>query len=219
MDIKPKNILVRDLRRSPLAKKWAYTCFKVYIADFGIARSYATLDDTETEGPTSFTRKYAAPEVVDRGRRGLGADVFSLGCVFIEILAALALLGDPMVELLKGHVPPRHHPVKEAEAYEKATKLCGSGSFPARQLQQALEQNECYDTSYQANIDAVQRFMASLEAIQKTTLARELIPPMVVMDPLNRSTSQDVASYFRANFSCCTATADQLEVEIPRPDS
>jgi len=82
MDIKPKNILMRNMDSSsrPHKRKW-----KPYIADFGIARNYTSLAASETDGPTMFTRKYAAPEVVDRQSRGLSADIFSLGCVFLEI--------------------------------------------------------------------------------------------------------------------------------------
>ena len=58
--------------------------YKVYIADFGISRSYRTIPESETESPTSFTKTYAAPEVINQSRRGLSADVFSLGCVFAE---------------------------------------------------------------------------------------------------------------------------------------
>jgi serine/threonine protein kinase len=91
MDIKPTNILVRDVRRCEAPHPFKAS-FKFYIADFGISRSYDNLNATETEGPTSYTRKYAAPEVVDRERRGLAADIFSLGCVFIEIYSVLARL-------------------------------------------------------------------------------------------------------------------------------
>lgn len=89
MDIKPSNILVRDERyKMPADTPWkAYT---VYVADFGIARSYEQLQATETDGPTSFTPKYAAPEVVLQDKRGLSADIFSLGCVFLELMAALS---------------------------------------------------------------------------------------------------------------------------------
>jgi serine/threonine protein kinase len=83
MDIKPQNILVR--RR----KKDSALVFDLYVADFGIARSYETLQDTETDEQTSFTKRYAAPEVVQQGTRGLSADIFSLGCVFLEILSVV----------------------------------------------------------------------------------------------------------------------------------
>jgi serine/threonine protein kinase len=79
MDIKPKNILVRRVEEGR----------KVYIADFGIARSYKSAADSFTDSPTSYTRTYAAPEVVLQDKRGFDADVFSLGCVFMEMIATM----------------------------------------------------------------------------------------------------------------------------------
>ncbi|KAH7382390.1 kinase-like domain-containing protein [Phaeosphaeria sp. MPI-PUGE-AT-0046c] len=75
MDIKPQNILVEE----------SSTGYRPYIADFGIARHYEKHEDIETDGHISFTRRYAAPEVVNQDTRGLPADIFSLGCVFLEI--------------------------------------------------------------------------------------------------------------------------------------
>lgn len=84
MDIKPANILVRDMSKSTIRHP---TRFKVYLADFGIARSYPSASDAETDSPTYYTKIYAAPEVhATDTPRGLKADVFSLGCVFSEIL-------------------------------------------------------------------------------------------------------------------------------------
>lgn len=83
MDIKPQNILVRRNSGSELH------IFTVLIADFGIARSYDRPEAIDTDGPTSFTRTYAAPEVVDQDFRGLAADMFSLGCVFLELFISL----------------------------------------------------------------------------------------------------------------------------------
>ncbi|KAH7094564.1 kinase-like domain-containing protein [Paraphoma chrysanthemicola] len=82
MDIKPKNILVRPLSDPS-------STYKVYIADFGIARSYTSAADAETDSPVSFTRTYAAPEVALQDKRGFSADIFSLGCVFLEMFATL----------------------------------------------------------------------------------------------------------------------------------
>lgn len=81
MDIKPKNLLVR------MCKGKGY---RIYIADFGIARAYTSAVDVETDSPTPFTRAYAAPEVVDQDKRGFSADIFSLGCVFMEMMATLS---------------------------------------------------------------------------------------------------------------------------------
>jgi len=99
MDIKPKNILVRQT-----AKDSSFWCtYRIYIADFGIARAYQSIADSETDSPTFCTRLYAAPEVVEGKRRGLSADVFSLGCVFLEILATIGwfLSGQDMLQELK----------------------------------------------------------------------------------------------------------------------
>jgi serine/threonine protein kinase len=82
MDIKPKNLLVR-LPSNHLSD------YKIYIADFEIARAYISAHDTYTDSPISFTRTYAAPEVVMQERKGFSADVFSLGCVFTEMLAIM----------------------------------------------------------------------------------------------------------------------------------
>ena len=55
------------------------------MTDFGISRSYRELELADTDGPTSFTWKYAAPEVIQQDLRGLSADIFSLGCVLTEM--------------------------------------------------------------------------------------------------------------------------------------
>ena len=87
MDIKPKNLLVRDMRNSIVCNQGQY---KIYIADFGIARSYRSIDECNTESPTAYTKTYAAPEVVAQEWRDQKADIFSLGAVYAEMLALLA---------------------------------------------------------------------------------------------------------------------------------
>jgi serine/threonine protein kinase len=70
-DIKPKNILVHKAN--------------VLLADFGISHDFL---DTTT-GPTIATQKYCSPEVANQEGRNASADVWSLGCVFLEIQSAL----------------------------------------------------------------------------------------------------------------------------------
>lgn len=94
MDIKPNNILV-DFSTEDYSTK-------VYITDFGIARSYQSTEESFTDSPISYTRIYAAPEVAQQTIRGPPADIFSLGCVFAEILATLlSTEGDCQQEQLR----------------------------------------------------------------------------------------------------------------------
>ncbi|KAI9851115.1 MAG: hypothetical protein M1838_004450 [Thelocarpon superellum] len=73
-DIKPANILIFGE--------------SVLIADFGIAAEFVNqLDPVSIGTQGAKTPMYAAPEQLDDGqRRGTGTDVFSLGCVFLEML-------------------------------------------------------------------------------------------------------------------------------------
>ena len=77
-DIKPHNILVHN-------NSLIYT-------DFGSSLDYSANTRSITTGrPDSITRKYAAPEVHDWSPRSSKTDIFSLGCVYLEILSALFL--------------------------------------------------------------------------------------------------------------------------------
>ncbi|RYN26984.1 hypothetical protein AA0113_g7318 [Alternaria arborescens] len=87
MDIKPRNILVRQANLDDSEPKW-----RVYIADFGLSRTFASHDHSQTDGPTFRTPRYCAPEVFHYERRGRSADIFSLGCVFLEMLTAICYI-------------------------------------------------------------------------------------------------------------------------------
>jgi serine/threonine protein kinase len=89
MDIKPRNLLVKRVPAYSILHSGSLSNYKIYIADFGISRSYSSIAEAETDSFTSFTRKYSAPEVVLQDIRGLSADVFSLGCVYVEMVAAI----------------------------------------------------------------------------------------------------------------------------------
>jgi serine/threonine protein kinase len=89
MDIKPANVLVKHY--STLGTP--YGQWKVYLADFGLSRNFVS-DDSQTEGPTARTARYCAPEVYLYESRGRAADIFSMGCVFAEILTVY-FGGDP----------------------------------------------------------------------------------------------------------------------------
>jgi serine/threonine protein kinase len=76
-DIKPPNILMHD--------------HSVIITDFGASKDTIQTGENTTEGPVDQqTRKYSAPEVFDGKKRSFEADVYSLGCVYIELLSILS---------------------------------------------------------------------------------------------------------------------------------
>lgn len=83
-DIKPGNILVKKGR--------------VMITDFGTSLDWMELEEDATTGqPVAFTNTYAAPEVALAKPRNSAADLWSLGCVFLEIVVGEPLCFIPQV--------------------------------------------------------------------------------------------------------------------------
>jgi serine/threonine protein kinase len=83
-DLKPSNILLtRD---------------NIYITDFGTSTDFAENLTSETETGIRGTPRYFAPEVAEYLPSGRSADVFSLGCIFIEMLCVAYYI--PLRELL-----------------------------------------------------------------------------------------------------------------------
>lgn len=82
-DVKPQNILIKD--REP--------CF----TDFGVSVDWNEYGQSTTIGPTALTPRYAAPEVAASEPRNSSSDIWSLGCVFLEIWTVLK--GASMKEL------------------------------------------------------------------------------------------------------------------------
>ncbi|KAF1979816.1 HSP70-domain-containing protein [Bimuria novae-zelandiae CBS 107.79] len=74
-DIKPHNILVKGDR--------------VFLTDFGIALDWEELSKSTTTADSGKTWLYAAPEVARYEKRNTSADIWSLGCVFMEIATTL----------------------------------------------------------------------------------------------------------------------------------
>jgi serine/threonine protein kinase len=97
MDIKPSNFLVEQRLRN------GQISHHIYLADFGIARSYENAVDVETDSRTPFSKTYAAPEVVRQDKRGFPADIFSLGCVFLEMLAVLSQQRQKIIDIRRRH--------------------------------------------------------------------------------------------------------------------
>ncbi|KAH7126622.1 kinase-like domain-containing protein [Dendryphion nanum] len=77
-DIKPRNILLSQ--------------GSVLLCDFGISFQWEPGEGQNgtTSGANNCTRRYAAPEVLGSGTsRNTKTDIWSLGCVFLEIISAM----------------------------------------------------------------------------------------------------------------------------------
>ena len=90
-DIKPGNILIDESG-------------SVILTDFGISRRFPKNTPHATNDEWEFTRKYASPEMMkDRNAlRDDPSDIFSLGCVFLEM--ATLLLGNNLNNLSDHYV-------------------------------------------------------------------------------------------------------------------
>jgi serine/threonine protein kinase len=75
-DVKPQNILIH---------KGA-----IMFTDFGLSYDFADTGQSTTTGPVQgLTRRYCAPEVAEGRGRNSSSDIFSLGCVYLEIVDSL----------------------------------------------------------------------------------------------------------------------------------
>lgn len=75
-DIKPQNILIHQ--------------DQVLYTDFGLSYDFGDAGQSTTTGPVQgLTRRYCAPEVAAGGMRNSKSDMFSLGCVYLEIIDGL----------------------------------------------------------------------------------------------------------------------------------
>jgi serine/threonine protein kinase len=74
-DIKPQNVLVAQ--------------HTVYLTDFGISLDWSEVGKETTTGPTPRTARYCAPEVYENAPRNTASDMWSLGCIFLEIWTVL----------------------------------------------------------------------------------------------------------------------------------
>ncbi|KAH5496912.1 hypothetical protein HBI31_100110 [Parastagonospora nodorum] len=190
LDIKPQNILIRADGRGSYEEKG--NSLRVYIADFGIARSYQTSDAIDTDSSTAFTRKYAAPEVVQQDFRGLSADVFSLGCVFLEMFATFNSVDCRTVTQL--------------DVRTELQAILSSGP----------------ESSYHSHLVALRNYLSSGHVGRRHSYGpngtyRNLVPLIVNMIspiPRARPTALHLSQQLPAR-ECCTSGPDKLE-EAPK---
>lgn len=184
-DIKPRNILIKRTWKSCCGE----ACYTLYLADFGISRAYSSLQESATDKPTSFTLSYAAPEVIRQERRDLSADIFSLGCVFAEMLAVLASLVIP------------------ASPSPKDNEL--------ERLAELLASNKEQDDSYQANLPALTEWLSLLVDKDENEWWQEsclVVGAMMDEKPERRPTAEHLSDHFPP-LHCCLRGAPEFMVE------
>jgi len=74
-DIKPQNILI--------------SAGNVLLTDFGLSRDSLETSSSATEGASGFSPRYCAPEVAAFEPRDSSSDIWSLGCVYLEMVSVL----------------------------------------------------------------------------------------------------------------------------------
>lgn len=102
-DIKPDNILVRGSQ--------------VYLTDFGISLDWESLSRSTTTEESGKTPNYCAPEVAEQHqKRNSSTDVWSLGCVYMEML--IVIRGFTVIELKRAF-----HQSSETRTFYKNTEV------------------------------------------------------------------------------------------------
>ncbi|KAF1940702.1 kinase-like protein [Clathrospora elynae] len=97
-DIKPSNVLIKQ--------------DEVYFTDFGISVDWTELGNSTTQGPTAMSPRYGAPEVAAYEPRNSSSDIWSLGCVFLEMWTVLK---GQTIEALTAHLRKLPYHSKEVD--------------------------------------------------------------------------------------------------------
>lgn len=90
---------------------------EVYVCDMGIAKVRQLTDMSVTcvsRGPGTFP--YMAPEMYKKSRRGAAVDIYSLGCLYIELFGKKRVWGDLdgpaiMLKVLGSYQVPPQGPI------------------------------------------------------------------------------------------------------------
>jgi serine/threonine protein kinase len=196
MDIKPQNVLVR---RNTGHELHIYT---VLVADFGIARSYDKPEATETDGSTSYTLMYAAPEVIDQEMRGLAADIFSLGCVFMELFITLCDTTS-CIAVQKNAVLLQREAIFSQPQWTHLQSLLG-----------CAKASPCSGVSYSMSIETLQKaYRAQINTLQLLPTSGSwlsTICDMISRNPKERPTAVQLEGVF-GKLACCDRGPYALE--------
>ena len=185
-DINPANILFEDEGGNDLR-----VCRGRFLwADFGLAYKFDDLGKSTNQDKNVYLRKYAPPESSGPSTRGESADIFSLGCIFLEILAAL----------FKEIVPLEEQPFSEAlvrvSSWAKKTKGHHNKDISAQLFPLAIHMIH-EDPSQRPSINGIQRYLSrTSERNFCDPCWKELNPPRHVVSA-NNIVSQAVDELLR----------------------
>ena len=174
-DIRPKNILIDESG-------------SVVLCDFGESeRSHLSASHITHEG-WHIDPKYVSPEMLNDNHRDGPSDVFSLGCVFLEM--ATLLLGKTLKDLDKHCLPQTSDvdiEVKSSRYYENL-----EGSYEWLMILEASGRNGVTefkgDDNFKSDGDSwIERLKAALASIQR----------MMAEDPAHRPKASELWSLFQ----------------------
>ncbi|KAK1240299.1 hypothetical protein MKX08_007741 [Trichoderma sp. CBMAI-0020] len=118
-DIKPENILIHN--------------GNVLMTDFGISLDWSETLRTTMVGPAAQTPMYSAPEVTREDQsRDSSSDVWSLGCVFLEMISVfMELKVEDVKNYLKAKSPANPTYKKNSIAIQQWIKILESDGGPS----------------------------------------------------------------------------------------
>ena len=169
-DIKPSNILVRG--------------DQIFLTDFGNAKKF--LDDGQAQvrdfrNKLTVTPMYCPPEAMRLGLQGFTADVFSLGCVYAEIITLC--LDETLADFELFRSPNPH-----------------DGAF-RNQLEKTVEWIESLQEDYR---------QAALQQTAPPAFPLEMICRMLDQDPEQRPTARQIQLKLLP-CTCCSTAVTAIE--------
>ena len=180
-DIKPENILIDQSGN-------------VVLTDFGISRKFPKQESHAMNNEWKFTRKYASPEIMSGRKvyRDDPSDVFSFGCVFVEM--ATLLLGKGLRDLSDHYTTQIEASRREDAYYCNLDRLYSwiedlrappkTTSLEKLQLQLQLQDEKMHGQKVAYNLD--QQLVEALKHIRL----------MLFRDPIKRPKSVDLWNCF-----------------------
>ncbi|KAF1997306.1 kinase-like protein [Amniculicola lignicola CBS 123094] len=195
-DIKPHNILIKD--------------GKVLLTDFGLAEDMKGEDETGTDGSVGLhTARYSAPEVrKDSTRRGRSADIFSLGCVLLELATVTILSPGARSSLRNYHGQNGSTSYSDSPsfianwilhlAFTSLSRALELTPDPPPELSRTVDQEESIDVPLLRKImlygacDQNNVWNIKLKQVYTGLLISDLVLLMMNPEPVERATAQQL---------------------------